>query len=462
MKSSSRVQKKWKREYESLKRRHDHLWKEIFDSNNVFEDTNVQILTKELRKNTNLVSNELSCHVNQLRKSNGQMKVLLVHPSIEEDAKYLDELTDALEDLDDEIRFTRAVWSKQLCDLALEEESLEKDCIEIQQRLRDRVDDVSSVDAPLQRVKSFRSKDSRPPEIIEIEKQIDALGPLGGWNAEDHDVFLKYYVQVRSAAQLCSKCQDVIQKTDDEITEHLKWYENILDLKDRRRELIAQYTRQKKLAALMEMEEAKSEESEIERRPKTRSKVDKERKQRFERLNIWKEERRRQEEARAIEERKRKEKKRQAALRKRNREKREQELKKEQLEVYRFTKKLREEQEKLETGPSAAVNIEEEAEKRRRIKKRNKEMLAKAKERRKSSQKAEMEREAKLKELAEKSKPNFEVQGKRLNRHTLTSRLRENGGADAREDAQKPKSRFERPTCNQVVRRQTPSWRRGL
>ena len=98
----------------------------------------------------------------------------------------MDELTDALEDLDDEIRFTRAVWSKQytpllifekffakkmlrLCDLALESETLEKDCIEIQQRLRDRVDDVSSVDAPLQRVKSFRSKDSRPPEIIEIE-----------------------------------------------------------------------------------------------------------------------------------------------------------------------------------------------------------------------------------------------------------------------------------------------------
>ncbi|KAF0287801.1 Coiled-coil domain-containing protein 112 [Amphibalanus amphitrite] len=92
---------------------------------------------------------------------------------------------------------------------------------------------------------------SRPPPALTAQNEAVAAydaylaqhgGPTGGWDADDHALFLKLRTRHRSVARQCRAiAHKMTNKCMSEVVQHVQWYERLQELAERRRQAIAEW-----------------------------------------------------------------------------------------------------------------------------------------------------------------------------------------------------------------------------
>jgi len=308
--------------------------------------------------------------------------------------------------------------------------------------------------------------DSRPPKLIEIQRQIDEHGRYGGWPQRDHDDFLKLYSQIATDRELLHRLSEVMpQYTLSELREHLSWFDHHERLWEHKRQLVAEWkaqrlkereSKQSKVAATMKA-------ADRERERKKQARLQREREEKRRRIEEWREQKEQEEDQRnrAKEEAMRK---RQSKQRRLHRE-RVREQKRLLLDMAE-RKKLKEMvQRTAEPSRTRKAIRNSERNKKLLIKFQTKDMLLVSKKREAVGRKEqeERDREWRMVNLIAKSQPHLHVKSdkQRLLQMTAAANTRAELNSRSRE---KPKSArsgrsmgYQAPASKLV-----PSWRRGL
>ncbi|XP_026177792.1 coiled-coil domain-containing protein 112 [Mastacembelus armatus] len=142
-----------------------------------------------------------------------------------------------------------------------------------------------------------------PPEVRALETFLQRTGgPYGGWDQYDHQTFLKVWTKHNGQPAYRKEAKLYLPgKTLEEIEQHEDWYQELLNLQDRKREAIQRWKarkhqeRQARIQNQQETEEAKRREEE------TKNQVDLQRSEEGKRkaarrLEEWREEKKRKEE----------------------------------------------------------------------------------------------------------------------------------------------------------------------
>lgn len=408
----------------------------------------------------------------QIKKMHLQIKNLLINPEMLENQNY-SELSEALEEFDSQLQTVKSKMLETISELQKEERSLEEELNSFEQRQSqwdNMLEKKTQKKSNLKKGGFCRTKDSRPTEIISMEKQLDSALKLNSWTNNDHATFLKCYRKANNMKHLIKKCQTFFpQYSEVNIKDHVLWYENVLDLQDERREIIYQYSNKKNAA---QQNSVKSEELlEVDpvsdfKSKQSLEKIQNERKGRFEKLQKWKLERekiemdkRRQDADNLL--RKKKEEKQKQLL-----EMRQREIQKEKISSYKLLKKMNKEELESENVMGQDLNESEIRQQRLRIKKRNEEIMTKLQNRIKENRQKKVQKEEKMKKLIESSRPNLEtleIRGaKSINRPTKASNQRHEIGNFAREEAEKPDHRFKLKHTIHHKPRITPTWRKNV
>lgn len=304
--------------------------------------------------------------------------------------------------------------------------------------------------------------DSRPPKLVEIQRQIDEHGRYGGWPQRDHDDFLKLYSQITTDRELLHRLSEVMpQYTLSELREHLSWFDHHERLWDHKRQLVAEWKASKQKERELKKKKVsgtmKAVDRERERRKQEQMKREREEKKR--RIQKWREQKEQEEEEqnRLKEEEMRKRQMKQ----KRVHQERVREQKRLLLEMAE-RKKLNEMVQKT-TEPSKNRKAIRNSERNKNllIKFQTKDMLLVSKRRKAINRRnqEERDREWRLVNLIAKSQPDIHIKDDKQRLLKPTAAAQKRAELKAKE---KPRKQGRCMGYQEPASRHVPSWRQGL
>ena len=102
--------------------------------------------------------------------------------------------------------------------------------------------------------------DSRPNELIEIDKMLNEFGPNGGWSRQDHNDFLKLSTQIKNDdKQLLSQLMEILPHYSlTDIRRHLEWYATYQRLWKQKKIIIKKWKKENNLKKEKESQSQKS------------------------------------------------------------------------------------------------------------------------------------------------------------------------------------------------------------
>ncbi|XP_057308201.1 coiled-coil domain-containing protein 112-like isoform X2 [Hydractinia symbiolongicarpus] len=129
-----------------------------------------------------------------------------------------------------------------------------------------------------------------PPEVEEFEKFIKLTGGhQGGWDDIDHQMFLKLRKQCKNNSQLLSRAAlDIPTQDEEDILQHIQWYEEYCSLRENKREAIVKWKSLKENEKKDLLSKTEKEDEEDIKRKKKEEIILKEREERFKKLQEWK------------------------------------------------------------------------------------------------------------------------------------------------------------------------------
>ncbi|XP_064621035.1 coiled-coil domain-containing protein 112-like [Lineus longissimus] len=245
-----------------------------------------------------------------------------------------------------------------------------------------------------------------PPEVAALEKFLQQTGGIkGGWDEYDHQTFMKFRNRHKGKATFLREAiASLPTKTDTEVIDHEKWYQEYLDLNEIKKVAIQRWREKKEdekegLLTQAERNQQKKEEEQQRKEEEKRRLMEREKGERFSKLNAWKVQK---ELEKAREDELRLKEHLQKAKQKEKEEQRKAEAKA-QLEEYQRQKEDEEEMKRLEED--ARLEMEEE-EKRQmvqrnaaRIKEKNKKIITEKKAKRNEKFMEEIEKEKRLQKM---------------------------------------------------------------
>jgi len=306
------------------------------------------------------------------------------------------------------------------------------------------------------------SADSRPPKLIEIQRQIDEHGRYGGWPQRDHDDFLKLYSQIATDRELLHRLSEVMpQYTLSELREHLSWFDQHERLWEHKRQLVAEWKEKKERErASKQKQVAESvKAADRERARKAEARAQREREEKKRRIREWREQKEQEEEERN--------RLREEAMRRRRSKQRRlhQERVREQKRLLldmAERKKTREMvQQTAEPSKTRKALRNSERNKNLLIKFQTKDMLlvSRKKEAMNKKEQEERDREWRMVNLIAKSQPDIHVKNdrQRLLQMTAAAKTRVELKSRAKSRSGERSMGYQAPPSKQV-----PSWRQGL
>jgi len=347
-------------------------------------------------------------------------------------------------------------------DLMMEEKSLS---IEIES-CNKKFDNWSNKTLPIPqsaiKKKNEEGKDERlPEEVILFEKFVQVTnGHQGGWDDIDHQLFVKLQKQYKKPSQFMEKALESIPThTENEIKQHVEWYQQYTVLNEKKREAIRKWKKNKtnrKDDMLSNSDTTLGEREEMEKKKKRDEMFERERQERILQLQKWKAMKTEEEEMKRNNEEILKDERENLKIQKLMEEKRRLETK---IQIQEYKLKRREEEDIMQQ-----IREDEERQKRKqvstlekeRIRERNERIMDQKKTKQLSAQVAEEEKEERLRKLKGRVNIHVERDPNRLLEPTEGWKRRQN-------DTENNRTKADHMIGTRgLPHRAVPSWRQGI